>query len=233
MAIFDRKRYGWVLQLGKVAYERTLGWQRGLVKMRQEGMARDTIMVVEHPPVITVGRDGHEEHYRNLKTKPIFVERGGDVTYHGPGQLVVYFIFNLTRRGRNLHKFMADIQRGIIDALKEIGVESTRGKEHTGVWVGSKKIASVGVAVKHWITFHGAAINLNTRLNDFKKVNPCGLEAEVMTSAKQILGRSVNLKKFSRQLLKQYGEVFDTVFLPIALEELAEEMESQAGGYTI
>jgi lipoate-protein ligase B len=233
MAIFDQRRYGWALHLGKVDYERALAWQRGLVKMRQEGLARDTIIFVEHPPVMTVGRDGHKKNYDNLKTEPIFVERGGDVTYHGPGQLVAYFIFNLARRGRDLHTFMADIQRGIIDALAEIGIESKPGDEHTGVWVDDRKIASIGVAVKHWITFHGAAINLNTRLSDFKKVNPCGLEADVMTSAKQILGKTVNLKRFGGRLLKQYGQVFETDFLPVALEELAEEIESQAGGYTI
>jgi lipoate-protein ligase B len=233
MATFDERRYGWLLQLGKVDYERVLGWQRGLVKMRREGLARDTIIFVEHPPVVTVGRDSHEENYQGLKTKPIFVERGGDVTYHGPGQLVVYFIFDLSRRGRDLHRFMADIQMGIIDVFKEVGIDSKPGEEHTGVWVGKKKIASIGVAVKHWITFHGAAINLNTRLSDFKRINPCGLEADVMTSAKQILGRTVNLRSFGRRLHQRYCDVFGTVFVPIALEELAEEIESQAGGYVL
>jgi lipoate-protein ligase B len=233
MATFEEKRYGWLLQLGKVDYERVLEWQRGLVKMRREGLARDTIIFVEHPSVVTVGRDNHEENYQGLKTKPIFVERGGDVTYHGPGQLVVYFIFNLTRRGRDVHRFMADVQKGIIDAFKEIGIDSKPGDEHTGVWVGKKKIASIGVAVKHWITFHGAAINLNIRLSDFKKINPCGLHADVMTSAKEILGRSVNLKTFARLLHRHYCEIFSIEFVPIALEELAEEIESQAGGYVL
>jgi lipoate-protein ligase B len=233
MATFEEKRYGWLLELGRVDYKRVLGWQRGLVKMRREGLARDTIIFVEHPPVVTVGRDGHEEHYRNLKTKPIMVERGGDVTYHGPGQLVVYFIFNLARRGRNLHRFLTDIQQGIIDAFREIGIEARPGEEHTGVWVGRKKIASIGVAVKHWITFHGAAVNLNTRLRDFQEINPCGLQAEVMTSAKEILGKSVSLKRFARRLHKRYCRVFNTEFTPVALEELAEEIESQAGGYVL
>ncbi|MFQ6008739.1 MAG: lipoyl(octanoyl) transferase LipB [Candidatus Zixiibacteriota bacterium] len=233
MVTFDERCYGWLLELGKVDYKRVLSWQRGLVKMRREGLARDTIIFVEHPPVVTVGRNSNEENYKDLKTKPVFVERGGDVTYHGPGQLVVYFIFNLTPRGRDVHRFMADIRKGIIDALKEIGIDSEPGREHTGVWVGQRKIASIGVAIKHWITFHGAAINLNTRLSDFKKINPCGLQAEVMTSAKQILGRSVSVKKFSRQLHERYCQIFNTVFAPIALSELAEDIESQAGGYVL
>jgi lipoate-protein ligase B len=233
MTIFDGRRYGWLLELGKVDYKRVLHWQRGLVRMRHEGLARDTIILVEHPPVITVGRNGHEENYKNLKSEPIFIERGGDVTYHGPGQLVVYFIFNLARRGRDLHQFMADIQQGIIDTLKHLGIKAKQGDEHTGVWVGQKKIASIGVAVKRWITFHGAAINLNTRLSDFKKVNPCGLKADVMTSVGQILGKRVSFKKFSRQLCERYSEIFETQFMPVALEDLAEEIESQAGGYAL
>ena len=114
--------YGWVLDIGRVEYEKVLNWQRNLVKMRKEGFARDTIILVEHPPVITVGRDGHEENFKGLAQEPFFIERGGDVTYHGPGQLVVYYIFNLQRRGRDLHKFMSNIQQGIIDALGTFGV---------------------------------------------------------------------------------------------------------------
>jgi lipoyl(octanoyl) transferase len=114
--------YGWHLGLGRVDYERALGWQRGLVTLRKEGFARDTIITVEHPPVITVGKDGHAENFAGLVGEPIKVERGGDVTYHGPGQLVVYLIFNLTRRQRSLHRFMDDIQRGIIGALGRYGI---------------------------------------------------------------------------------------------------------------
>jgi lipoyl(octanoyl) transferase len=165
--------------------------------------------------------------------KPYFVERGGDVTYHGPGQLVVYFIFNLSRRERDLHWFMDSIQRGIILALGELGIKAKKGTENTGVWVRKKKIASIGVAVKHWISFHGAAINLNTNLAEFDRINPCGLDADVMTSAKELLKKDVDLNQFRRRLLEKYAEVFDTAFSPVALEELAEALESQAGGYGV
>ena len=106
-------RQGWYLQAGKVEYERALAWQRSLVKMRREGLARDTILLVEHPPVITVGKDGHIENYENCGIPPVKIERGGDVTYHGPGQIVAYFIFNLTRRGREVRLFMEQIPQGI------------------------------------------------------------------------------------------------------------------------
>ncbi len=233
VATASERVLGWSLELGTISYERVLDWQHGLVSMREHGLARDTIITVEHHPVITVGRDGHAENFRGLEEPPIMVERGGDVTYHGPGQLVVYFIFNLTRRGRDLHLFMQGIQQGIIDALAEIGITAARGEEHTGVWVGDKKIASIGVAVKHWITYHGAAINLNTKLSDFRKINPCGLDAGVMTSAHTILDREVDLKSFSRLIIDKYGAVFATDFAPVSLESLAEELESQSGGFEI
>ena len=186
------KLFGWHLQLGEVDYRRVLQWQQGLVRMRASGFARDTIITVEHPPVLTVGKDGHPENYEGINPEPIVVERGGDVTYHGPGQLVVYFIFNLTRRGRDLHKFMGNIQDGIIATLAELGVRARKDDEHTGVWVDDRKVASVGVAVKKWISFHGAALNLNTDLSDFTTINPCGLDPNVMTSVQQILSKEMD-----------------------------------------
>ena len=230
VATAQTESFGWHLQLGRVEYERTLEWQRGLVKMRLDGFARDTIITVEHPPVITVGKDGHPENFKNLKEQPFFIERGGDVTFHGPGQLVVYYIFNLARRRRDLHKFMAQIQQGIIQALAEFGVSATIGSAYTGIWVGEKKIASIGVAVRHWVTFHGSAINLTTDLEEFVRINPCGLNASVMTSVERLTGKKVKLDDFARTLLNKYAVIFDTTFSPIDLESLAEDIESQSGG---
>ena len=229
----DVKFYGWVLKLGKIEYERTLEWQRNLVKLRKDGMARDTLILVEHPPVITVGKDGHKENYESLDKKPFFIERGGDVTYHGPGQLVAYFICNLTRRGKDMHVYLDKIQDGIVDALKEYGVDPRKDKENTGVWVGDKKIASVGVAVKNWITFHGVAINLNTDLSEFKKINPCGLDSDVMTSLSKLTGKKIELDKFGDVLLEKYSTIFKTAFYPVKLEEIAEDIESQSGSNVI
>lgn len=225
----DNTSLGWVLWLGRVDYERAHVWQRNLVRMRREGLARDTIMMLEHPPVVTVGKSGHEENYVQLKDKAVFVERGGDVTYHGPGQLVVYYIFNLTRRERNLRRFMDDIQTGIVDVLAQYNIHAKLGDEHTGIWVDERKIASVGIAVKNWITFHGTAINLNTDLNDFDNINPCGLKSSVITSLKKETGRKINMANFCNRLMKAYNEVFDMTFESIRLEELVEQMESQSG----
>ena len=229
----ETRQYGWILDVGCQEYDRVLEWQHGLVTMRQQGLARDTIMLVEHPPVITVGKNGHKENFEGVAVEPQFVERGGDVTYHGPGQLVVYFVFNLTRRGRDLHRFMDCIQEGIIRTLADYKVDAKRGGEYTGVWVGEKKIASIGVAVKQWITFHGAAINLNTELSEFERINPCGLDAKVMTSLQKINGKKIDMKVFGRQLTGHYAGVFETEFAPVELASLAEALESQAGGYEI
>jgi len=234
MTRFFETRYGWVIRPpGQVDYRRALAWQHNLVKMRQEGMARDTIILLEHPPVVTVGRDGHPENFPNSDLEPINVERGGDVTFHGPGQLVAYFVFNLNGRGRDLHRFMSDVQQGIIETLGQYDIEGRMDDEHTGVWIQDKKIASIGVAIRRWISFHGAAINLNTELSQFERIRPCGLEANTMTSASEIMGREIDLAEFGDKLIEQYSRVFVTQFEPVALESLAEDIESQAGGYTI
>ena len=232
----NRKNYnflGWVLRLGKREFGQVLEWQKGLVKLRKNGMARDTIIFVEHPPVITVGKDGHKENYSQIECKPFFIERGGDVTYHGPGQLVVYFIFNLTRREKDLHKFMENIQSGIIQAFNDINISTEKGDEYTGIWVGDNKIASIGVAVKNWITYHGAAINLNTDLEQFKQINPCGLKADVMITAEKIKNKKIDMDTFIDNLLDKYSTVFETDFYPVKLEEIAEDIESQSGSNVI
>jgi len=233
MAAAKHSRFGWRLDLGRADYRRALDWQHGLVRMRKQGFARDTLITVEHPPVITVGKDINPENFGGCGIEPVYIERGGDVTYHGPGQLVVYFIFNLSRRGRDLHRFMDDIQEGVIRALRDIGIDGSRGDENTGVWVGARKLASIGVAVKNWITFHGTAINLNTDLSAFEKINPCGLDWKVMTSAAGLLGRAIDMPVFTDTLVRHYEDVFDTAFSSVNLASLAEDVESQAGGYEI
>ncbi len=221
--------YGSVLWLGRMEYERALTWQRKLAKMRKNGLCRDTLMMLEHPPVITVGKSGKEENYLKLKDKAVFVERGGDVTYHGPGQLVVYYIFDIARRGKDLHQFMSIIQQGIIDTLLLYGVIARRGNEHTGIWIEDRKIASIGIAVKHWVTFHGSAINLNTNLDDFQNINPCGLSSTVITSLKKETGKEISMIDFCNKLVGAYNHNFEMKFETIYKEELAEQLESQSG----
>ena len=233
MSPAKRDYNGWLLELGKVEYQRVLDWQRNLVKLRKDGMARDTLIIVEHPPVLTIGKDGHPENFKNTKLKPIPIERGGDVTYHGPGQLVVYFICNLSRRKKDMHLYIDKLQDGIIETFKEYDVDARKDDANTGVWVGDKKLASLGVAVKHWITFHGVAINLNTDLSDFTQINPCGLTSDVMSTLAQVTKKKIDMKKFSEIIVDKYLEIFDTTFYKIKLEEIAEDIESQSGSNVI
>ena len=233
MSPAKRDYNGWLLELGKVEYQRVLDWQRNLVKLRKDGMARDTLIIVEHPPVLTIGKDGHPENFKNTKLKPIPIERGGDVTYHRPGQLVVYFICNLSRRKKDMHLYIDKLQDGIIETFKEYDVDARKDDANTGVWVGDKKLASLGVAVKHWITFHGVAINLNTDLSDFTQINPCGLTSDVMSTLAQVTKKKIDMKKFSEIIVDKYSEIFDTTFYKIKLEEIAEDIESQSGSNVI
>lgn len=232
------RRLGWVIDLGRRGYAETLSWQKSVVQLRRRGMIRDLLVMVEHPPVITLGKQSKSE---NLLSKsndiPVFeIERGGDVTYHGPGQLVCYQIFDLTRRGRDMHGFIRTLEQGIIDALSHYDVSGKRVEGLTGVWVetpkGDRKIASIGVAAKHWISFHGVAVNLTTDLKSFGSINPCGLEANVMTSLKELTGKTVTTEEFAEKLTTSYAELFDTQFDPVSLDVIAEDLKSEeAGGH--
>ncbi|NMC42353.1 MAG: lipoyl(octanoyl) transferase LipB [candidate division Zixibacteria bacterium] len=218
-----RTYYGWHIFLGRREYAAALEWQNRMVRYRQHGSLRDTLFYIEHPAVVTVGRDCHNvDLSRASGIETHRITRGGGSTYHGPGQLVVYPIFDLTRRGRDLRRFVHDLEEGIIRALAEYGLSCGRREKYTGVWTGDRKIASIGVAVTQWVSFHGAAINLTTDLNGFRVINPCGLSPETMTSLERETGRAVALTDFAPHLTAAYADIFDTDFQEIDLEELAE-----------
>lgn len=237
----DQSAHGWVIHLGRRDYGQVLNWQRSLIPLRKRGLLRDTLIFVEHDPVITLGKQTSKENILSLDSEetrlPQYeIERGGDVTYHGPGQLVCYQIFDLARRGKDLHKFIRTLEQGIIDALAEFAVLGKRVSGFTGVWVdtaqGERKIASIGMAVKHWISFHGVAVNISTDLSAFAQLNPCGLRAEQMISLEKLLGRTVKLDEFSEKLALAYGKCFEMVFDEITVDVIAEDIESEeAGGH--
>lgn len=232
----DRATPGWVIDIGRRDYGSVLRWQRSLVPLRKRGMLRDTLILVEHEPVITLGKQADRENLLMNGTEiPKFeIERGGDITYHGPGQLVCYQIFDLTRRGRDLHTFIRTLEQGIIDALAEFEVIGKRVEGLTGVWVdtdtGERKIASVGVAAKQWISFHGVAVNISTELDQFSAINPCGLKAEQMISLEKVLGRPIKIAEFAPKLVKAYGKCFEIAFDEITIDVIAEDIESETAG---
>jgi lipoate-protein ligase B len=200
-----------LIDLGTRDYADVWAMQLALVKERQRGEIPDTLLFVEHPHVITAGRSAKRDNLLDLGDTPLFeIERGGDVTYHGPGQLVGYPIFLLREDERDLHVYLRNLEESIIRALAGFGLETTRKPGWTGVWnaAAERKLASIGVAVKRWVTLHGFALNVATDLARFAAINPCGLDAAVMGSMSGELGRPVEMAAVKRTVRDAFADVF-------------------------
>lgn len=169
-------------------YDTVYQRQKALVEERIQGRIPDTLLLGEHPHVITLGRGSHQSNLLETASIPVVeIERGGDVTYHGPGQLIGYPVFQLEEDERDLHQYLRNLEEMIIRVLAVFNLYGTRRSGWTGVWVGDKKVASIGVAVKKWVTYHGFALNVTTDLDQFRHINPCGLPSTVMTSIAALL----------------------------------------------
>jgi len=182
-----------IVDLGELSYAAAYAEQQRLVDAVARGSAPDTVLLVEHPHVITLGRS-REAPANVLESADIEVvqtERGGDVTYHGPGQLVAYPIIALREDERDLHAFMRRLEDAIIGTLQRAGITAGRSAGNTGVWISERKLASIGIACRRWVTWHGLALNVSTDLSYFRRINPCGFGAEVMTSMQAELGEQV------------------------------------------
>jgi lipoyl(octanoyl) transferase len=187
-----------VHDLGPRPYAEVLELQRELRRQRLAGeLAQDVLLLVEHDPVVTLGRatrpaslplPAQELERRGIEV--VEVERGGDVTFHGPGQLVGYPILDLMQHREDLHWYLRQLESALIQALGDLGVPAERNRGLTGVWTRGRKIASIGVHVKQWVTLHGFALNVTTRLDQFDLIVPCGIRDVVMTSVAQELGRT-------------------------------------------
>jgi len=202
-----------------VPYADALALQRTLHAQRVAGAIPDTLLLLEHPPVITLGKAFHPEHLRyarefyaqqGIELHP--TDRGGDVTCHNPGQLVGYPIFDVAQHGRDLHKFLRDIEQAIIDALRAFGVEGHRESGYTGVWVGDAKIAAIGIKVTKWVSMHGFALNVNNDLRLFQTIVPCGIADRPVTSLQQVLGRAVPMEQVKHAMARAFERVFRITF---------------------
>ncbi len=197
-----------VRRLLRTPYQVAHDLQQALVDQRVAGLIGDQLLLTEHDPVITVGRGG-EPWPGTLGGVPILsVERGGDATYHGPGQLVVYPIVLLHPERRDLHRYLRDLEEVVIRMLAEVGVLGARKPGLTGVWVGEKKICSLGVAVRRWVTWHGFALNLRTELDVFRSFRPCGLDPDVMTRLADHVALEPGNLLFERLAVKHFCHVF-------------------------
>ena len=192
--------------------------QHDLVAQRQAGTIPDTLILVEHPDTITTGRSARPENVLDAGDVPVFaIERGGDVTYHGPGQMVAYPIFLLRESERDLHRYLRGLEETILRTLADFHVAGTRRPGLTGVWTANegapRKLASIGVAVRKWVTLHGLALNVNTDLARFAAIHPCGFDASVMTSMAREVGQPVDFVAVKNALSNHIAAVFDRAWL--------------------
>lgn len=180
-----------IVQAGTVPYREGLAWQRQLAEDRIAGrLDHDVLLLLEHPPVVTLGRNSHAAHLLQSAGIEVFeVERGGDVTFHGPGQLVGYPILDLSEYKKDLHWYLRSLEQALIEALSHLDIPAERNPGYTGVWTRGKKIASIGIHVKQWVTWHGFALNVTTDLAHFDRIVPCGIPGVVMTSIAKETGR--------------------------------------------
>ena len=207
---------GYIINLGLIDYQKAWDLQHLLWSKRVAGELPDLLLFLEHPHVITLGRRGNRSHLlasqEVLETMriPIFhVERGGDVTYHGPGQMVVYPIFDLKEYGYRLIRYIGQLEEVILRVLGDFGIQGRRDPVNRGVWVDGEKIASVGVTIKRWVSFHGFSLNYETDLKYFELINPCGLEGKKMTSMAKVLKTKISRQDLVKKIDFHFKQIFE------------------------
>ena len=214
-------------------YGEALELQRSIARDRISGaISQDVLLLMEHPPVVTLGRSSKEKH---LVASPEFlqthgvelfeVERGGDVTFHGPGQLVGYPIVDLKRHRQDLHWYLRKIEEALINTLADYGIPGERNTSYTGVWTRGKKIASIGVHARDWVTWHGFALNVTTDLSFFDLIVPCGITGVVMTSiAREVGSEEVSAQDVRDRVSAKFAEAFDLTAVVTSRSALLESV---------
>jgi len=211
-----------------MSYEDALELQRDIAEARIDNRIEDTLLLLEHPPVITIGRSGNSKNI--LASREILesegirlyaVDRGGDVTYHGPGQLIGYPIIDLANHGKDIHLYVYGIEKSIVELLKrEYAVQTEIVQGYVGVWYSTEKIAAIGVTVRSWITTHGFALNVDPDMNHFAMIHSCGIRDKGVTSLSRILDRKVTVDEVAKKYPKYFGETFGVEMNEITLEQL-------------
>jgi len=194
--------------LGRIAYDRGLEIQREHARRRAAGEIGDTLLLCEHPPVITLGTNAAETDVHAPTAPVVRTDRGGEATWHGPGQVVGYVICDLARRGRDVHRFCRDLEEIMLRALLDLGIRADRIEGLTGVWADGAKIGALGVRVRRWITTHGFALNVSCDLAQFDGIVPCGIRDREVTSVERVLGRKVDLETVKESCGRHFEDVF-------------------------
>jgi lipoate-protein ligase B len=200
-----------VADLGVVDYDDALAIQTAMLAARIEGSIGDALLLMEHPHVFTLGRGADERFIVNngVGVPVRRVSRGGQVTYHGPGQLIGYPILKLEGRDRDVTKYLRSLEAAMIDALAKFDIDAGRREATTGVWVGARKIASIGVGIRRWTAWHGFALNVSTDLSYFDSIVPCGIEGCRMTSICEVTNRAVSVREFATVMRESFARVFN------------------------
>jgi lipoate-protein ligase B len=200
-----------VAEFDVVDYDDALAMQTAMLAARIDGTIGDTLLMMEHPHIFTLGRGADDRFIvGNPAGVPIRrVSRGGQVTYHGPGQLIGYPILKLEGRDRDVTKYLRNLEAAMIDALAKFGIDAVRRDPMTGVWVGARKIASIGVGIRRWTTWHGFALNVSTDLGYFDSIVPCGIDGCRMTSVSELAGRAVSVREFAGAMRESFARAFN------------------------
>ncbi len=214
-----------VVNLGRTKYADAWELQKKFWELRHTGAVGDLLILTEHEHVYTVGKGGDDNHLLasldELKidgTDVFRIDRGGDITYHGPGQIVCYPILDLNNYTPDIHLYLRNLEEVMIQTLAPYGIEAHREPEFTGVWVGNEKIGALGVKVSKWITMHGLALNVNTNLAKFDRIIPCGIFHKGVTSMRKILGRDIDLFEVESRLVDSFECVFGSTGVPLTRE---------------
>ncbi|MGB2869907.1 MAG: lipoyl(octanoyl) transferase LipB [Bacteroidota bacterium] len=217
--------------LGRTRYAETWELQKKLWELRHYGMIGDLLLYTEHEHVYTIGKSGDDNHLlaserelSNDGTEVFHIDRGGDITYHGPGQIVAYPIIDLNNYFPDIHRYLRSLEETIIVALAEFGIEAGREEGMTGVWVKGEKIAAIGVKVSRWVTMHGFALNVNTDLAKFERIIPCGIFHKGVTSMQHLLGREIKLHAVQEELTKAFAYVFGAETVEISADALQKRI---------
>ena len=206
-----------VRHLGLVEYQAALDLQAGLVEQRKQGLIPDQLLLLEHPHVITLGARNRTSRDHVLETPEALAlkgvglfetGRGGDVTYHGPGQLVGYPILELPVDRRDVHRYVRDLEDVLIQAVSDFDIVAARVPGLTGIWVGDRKLAAIGVRISRWVTSHGFALNVSTDLSHFDLIVPCGITDKGVTSMERLLGRPVPMDEVAQAVVRRFERVF-------------------------